>query len=63
MTADDRVQQAIAEAATRRAAQQARRARYAAARQYGLAARHHLKLQRLQQQAQQPADDDPGDAE
>ncbi|MET9617551.1 hypothetical protein [Kitasatospora indigofera] len=54
MTADDRVLAAIAEAARRRDAQRARRARYAAARQYGLQARVRAKLARLGQQ-----DDDP----
>lgn len=58
MTADDRVQQAIAEAARRRAANQARRRRYEAARQHGIAARHHLKLKRLQQHENQQ-DEDP----
>lgn len=51
--ADDRVREAIAEAARRREANRARRARYQAARRHGLTARHALKLSRLQR-AQPP---------
>ncbi|MCX5212993.1 hypothetical protein OG689_27620 [Kitasatospora sp. NBC_00240] len=58
MTTNDRVADLIAEAARRRDAQAARRARYAAARAYGLQARVRAKLARLGQQD----DDTPDDA-
>ncbi|GGV06281.1 hypothetical protein GCM10010495_18010 [Kitasatospora herbaricolor] len=54
MTAHDRVAELIAEAARQRDAEKTRRARYAAARAYGLQARVRAKLARLGQQ-----DDDP----
>jgi hypothetical protein len=54
-TPDDRIAALIAQAAARRAAAAARRARYDTARQHGLAARHHLKLARLNQPDQPPA--------
>ncbi|MFE3109355.1 hypothetical protein ACFXKJ_02860 [Kitasatospora indigofera] len=54
MATNDRVAELIAEAARRRDAEKARRARYAAARAYGLQARVQAKLARLSQQ-----DDDP----
>ncbi|MCX5211474.1 hypothetical protein OG689_19635 [Kitasatospora sp. NBC_00240] len=58
MTADDRVADLIAQAGRRRDAGKARRARYAAARAYGLQARVRAKLARLGQQD----DDTPDDA-
>lgn len=60
-TPDDRIAALIAQAAARRAANAARRARYQRAREHGLAARHRLKLARQQQQPD-PTDDDPPDA-
>ncbi|MFJ4794142.1 hypothetical protein [Kitasatospora purpeofusca] len=54
-TPEDRVAALIAQAAARRAANAARRARLDAARQAGLAARHHLRLARLQAREQPPA--------
>lgn len=59
MTTNDRVADLIAEAARRRDAQTARRARYAAAREHGLQARVRAKLTRL---GQQQDADDPDDA-
>ncbi|MFF2749557.1 hypothetical protein ACFVVA_28945 [Kitasatospora sp. NPDC058048] len=56
-TSEDRVAALIAQAAQRRAAAAARRARYNTARQAGLAARHHLKLTRLAQQPTEPPAD------
>ncbi|MFF1906017.1 hypothetical protein [Kitasatospora sp. NPDC058218] len=52
-----RVADLIAEAARRRDAEQARRARYAAAREWGLQARIRAKLARLAA----PSDDHPDD--
>ncbi|MFB7474579.1 hypothetical protein [Kitasatospora sp. NPDC056184] len=49
MPADDRVTDLIAEAARRREAQRQRRTRLDTARRHGLAARHRLKLARLDQ--------------
>ncbi|MGW3179928.1 hypothetical protein ACWDD9_11755 [Kitasatospora sp. NPDC001119] len=54
---DDRVAALIAQAAQRRAAAAARRVRYQRAREHGLAARHHLKLARLNQQPTKPPAD------
>jgi hypothetical protein len=60
MTQADRVADLIAEAARRRAAAADRRHRLQKAREHGLAARHRLKLARLQPQTDD-TDDDPPD--
>lgn len=49
MPAEGRISKLVSQAAERRAAAAARRARYQQARQHGLAARRHLKLTRLDQ--------------
>ncbi len=55
----DRVADLIAEAARRREADKARRARYNAARQHGLQARIRAKLARLSQPDNEPDNDGP----
>lgn len=56
---DDLVRIRIEEAARKIAAAKARREDLQEARRHGIAARHRLKLARLQQQATQPDDGPP----